>query len=219
MRARFLYLAGLAAVFICVEALGAVQGTLSTPDQLKLSDYYADFSDKGLDVHYAFSGGVGTLSVSNHLGGAKAGEGYTSGALSAGTHGQGHPGTATAFTGYYTLNATISQNAADANQWEVTGGSFSVQGDLFHIGDSTHQKDLLLNGTLGTGKGSFDFDSTQKELEFLLTGTGGDSSILADFMGAGTGSGLILPELWHSLSHYSYFQPHGELEQPWRRFR
>lgn len=181
--ARFLPLLGLASVFLSAEARGAL---LNGVGQNPASPYYADFATKGLDVRYSFSGGTGTISVSNHLGGAKSGEGYTSKELSPGTQGNGHPGVATAFTGYYFLTATVTQVAG---QWQVASGNFSIDGSLF----GGNNQDLLLTGTLKTGAQTFGFDSSLKELEFLFTtGSSGNSSILADFFGAGAGNGAIL---------------------------
>jgi len=163
------------------------------------SPFYADFNTTGLKVSYNYNSasGVGTFTVTNNSNVTKP-EQYTSGASSPGTHGvENGNSSPVAFSGFYSLTATIKQDAN--NQWDVTGGSFSVEGTLFG-GVST---DLLLTGTLKTGAGSFGWSTpTANEFDFLFnTSSGGNSAILADFFGAGSGAGAI--ELHQGSSTYS----------------
>jgi hypothetical protein len=171
------------------------------------SPYYADFDTTGLSVAYNYNStsGVGTFTVNNNGAVAK-GETYTSHSSSPGTdgviNGNNSPFN---FNGFYSLTATIKNINS---QWQVTGGSFSIQGGLLG-GANT---DLLLTGTLQSGAQSFGFDSSLKELEFLFTtGSTGNAAILSDFFGAGSGHGAILMN-WGTLSFPNTFS----LTQSWQ---
>lgn len=171
-------------IFLCVQAHGALLGLNPNTG----SPAYADFNTTGLGVNYSFNSGsgIGTFTITNNTSVSKP-EQYTSGSASPGTggiiNGNHSP---FAFNGFYSLTATVE----DINStWEVTGGSFTIEGTLF--GGST--SDVLLTGTLKTGAGSFGWGTkANNEFDFLFTtGSSGNAAILADFFGTGTGSGAI----------------------------
>ena len=191
--ARILSLLGFCSVFLCLNSLGALLGL--NPNSS--SPYYSDFNTSGLKVNYNYDSpsGIGTFTVNNNSGISKPDQ-YTSHASSPGTGGviNGNNGPF-AFSGFYSLTATVKNIN---NEWQVTGGSFSVQGTLF--GGST--TDLLLTGTLKTGAGSFGWTTqSANEFDFLFNTSGGNSAILADFFGAGSGAGAI--ELHQGTGTYS----------------
>jgi hypothetical protein len=154
------------------------QGALLITGQNPSSPYYADFSSSQLSISYTYSGGVGVFTATG------TGDAYTSGSLSPGTHGAYN---ATGFTGSYSLTADIADVSGN---WEVTGGSVTIDGALAGNGSSS---DLLLSAQLKTGLNTFGYGATgTKEFDFLFTVTGGNSSILADFFGPNTGQGAII---------------------------
>lgn len=175
---------GLCSISLCLQSRGALLG-LNPPIG---SPAYADFSTTGLGVNYSYNSGsgVGTFTITNNSSVSKP-EQYISGSDSPGTHGMINGNSSPfAFTGFYSLTATVQDIN---NTWEVTSGSFKVEGTLFGGADTS----LLLTGTLKTGAGSFGWGTAaQNEFDFLFTtGSSGTPSILADFFGAGTGNGAI----------------------------
>jgi hypothetical protein len=161
------------------------QAALLVTGQNPSSPYYADFNSSGLSVTYSYntSTGIGTFNASDS--GNK--EAYTSSSLSPGTQGAY---TSTGFNGSYSLTATIQDIGGN---WEVTGGSVTVKGNLFFPGNNTHTGDLLLTANLKTGLNTIGFGASgTKEFDFLFTVTGGNSTILEDFFGANQGQGAII---------------------------
>lgn len=178
---------------IFLRAMGFALAVTSLPSQAALlvtgqnpsSPYYADFNASGLSVSYNYntSTGIGTFTASDS--GSK--EAYTSGSLSPGTHGTY---TSTGFNGSYSLTATIQDISGN---WEVTGGSVTVKGNLFFPGDNTQTGDLLLSANLKTGLNTIGYGAGgTKEFDFLFTATGGNLSILEDFFGVNQGQGAII---------------------------
>ena len=161
------------------------QAALLVTGQNPSSPYYADFFSSGLSVSYNFnnSTGIGTLIATDS--GNK--EAYTSGVSSPGTHGVY---TSTGFSGSYSLTATIQDIGGN---WEVTGGSVTVDGNLFFPGNNTQTGDLLLSANLKTGLNTIGYGTSgTKEFDFLFTVSGGNSSILQDFFGDNQGQGAII---------------------------
>src|SRR5215469_2780444 len=161
------------------------QAALLVTGQNPSSPYYADFNSSGLSVSYNYNttSGIGTFTASDS--GSK--EAYTSGLSSAGTHGVY---TSTGFSGSYSLTATVQDISGN---WEVTGGSVTLDGNLFFPGNNSHTGDLLLSANLKTGLNTIGYGASgTKEFDFLFTVTGGNSSILADFFGANQGQGAII---------------------------
>ena len=179
--ARILSVIGLGSVLLCLKAQGALLATGQDPN----NPFYADFTSNTLGINYSYNSGsgVGTFTVTN-LAHAASSEQYKAGSSAAGTHGSKN--SPPSFSGFYTLTATV-QNIGGL--WQTTGGSFTVTGTLF--GGSVN--DILLTGNLVTGAGSFGWDvKAANEFDFrFITGSGGNSSILADFFGAGAGKGAI----------------------------
>src|SRR5262249_20805613 len=119
--ARFLGGLGLV-LFLSAEAHAALLGLNPNSG----SAFYSDIDTTGLKVtyNYATSPGAGTFTVTDNSSVSKP-EQYTSGTSAPGTHGS--PGGKTspaAFTGFYSLTATVQDIN---NQWQVTGGSFTVE--------------------------------------------------------------------------------------------
>lgn len=174
------------------------QAALLVTGQNTSSPYYADFTSTGLSVSYNYntSTEIGTFTATDS--GNK--EAYTSGSLSPGTHGVYN---STGFDGSYSLTATIQ----DINgNWEVTGGSLTVKGNLFVPGSSSDIGDLLLSANLKTGMNTIGYGTSgTKEFDFLFTVTGGNSSILQDFFGANQGQGAVIletgPSTYTDLAH------------------
>lgn len=185
--ARFWPVLGCVLVFLCLQARAALLG-LNPPTG---SPAYADFDMGSLAGGYSYSGtatsGTGTLTVTN-VGNVSKPDGYTSSSQSPGTGGaiSGKSGPPFNFNGFYNLTATIQNNNG---VFEVSGGSFTIEGDLFGNPASS----ILLTGTLKTGAGTLGWGTkAQNEFDFLFTtGSSGNSQILADFFGAGTGNGAI----------------------------
>ena len=90
------------------------------------------------------------------------GEQYTSSSGSPGTG--SHPFPDQNFTGSFSMTAKV-QNIG--GQWEVISGStYTIKGNLLNSGSG----DILLNGTLKTGAGSFGWGTkADDEFDFSLT--------------------------------------------------
>lgn len=182
--ARLWSFLGVCPAVLCLQAHAALL-PISLPSS---SPAYADFDTTGLNLNYSYNSvsGVGTFSITNATGVSK-GESYTSSSGSPGTRGAYN---SSPFNGMYSLTATVQDIGG---QWQVTGGSFSIEGTL--LGGSTNT--TLLTGTLKKGAGNFGYGTSgtgaQNAFDFLFTtGSSGSAAILADFFGAGTGEGDII---------------------------
>lgn len=171
------------------------------------SPYYADFTTEGLDVTYSYNSqtGVGTFHASSKTD-PSTGNAYTSGSSSPGTHGSDD---ATGFSGYFTLDASITRGTG--GQWEVSSGTVDIYGQL--PGVTTSPSSLLFAGTLKSGVGNFGYGAAgAQEFDFLFTtaaqdsdGNSANSEILQDFFGAGSGQGGIILQTgnYNPLHNYS----------------
>lgn len=204
-RALLLSLLGLGSIFLSVAAQGALTGlNVNLPTG---SPYYADFDMNGLSTLYSFNTTthVGTFTIST-VGGTQ-GEQYKSSSGSPGTG--SNPFANQNFTGSFSMTAFVKQDTT-TGEWEVQSGStFSIKGNLLNSGNG----DILLNGSLKTGSGSFGWGTkADNEFDFLFNVTSGgtdNQAILADFFGAGSGSGAMK---FHEGTGTSY---NGNLATTW----
>lgn len=180
----------LRAVVFVVAGIGlSSQAALLVTGQNPSSPYYSDFTSTSLGISYVYSGtansGTGTFTATNS--GSK--EAYIDHSLSPGT--KGAYSTETPFTGSYVLSVTI-QNEGGGN-FEVTGGTITVDGNLFFPGNNSHTTDVLLTANLKTGVNTVGFgNSGTKEFDFLFTVSGGNSQIVEDFFGVNHGQGAVI---------------------------
>jgi hypothetical protein len=165
------------------------QGALLNIGQPTSSPFSAYFSPGSMTVNYTSSSGVLTATGTSDT--------YTSGVDSPGTHGAYNK---TGFNGSFSLTADI---ANVGGIWEVTGGSVTVEGDLFNPGVAGHSTDLLLTANLRTGNGTLGYLAGSKELDFLFTVSGGNASIVRDFFGDNTGKGAIALNLGTIVGTYN----------------
>lgn len=155
--------------------------------QYQSGPYYSDFDSTQITTVYTYNGNnTGSFTISNTEG---AHEHYTDGSSAPGTLGS-YPDTA--FMGSYSLTAQVAFNST-YNQWEVTGGSFTIKGNLL----TSSTSDILLEANLKTGINTLGFNGTNgKELDFLFTApTAGEQKILEDFelvSAASTIGGIIV---------------------------
>lgn len=146
---------------------------------------YSDLFSGGLNVSYKYSGGSGTLMITNALNAVKGGN-YTT--ARATTFPTGN------YSGYFSLTATLAQvNGV----WSITGGTFEVDGNL--IAGGTNYKDVLLKGNLATGAAgaAFGYENSAglnyaayNNFEFGYALTGG--KLAGDFKINGLGTGDIV---------------------------
>lgn len=210
---RIFLLAGLS---VAVAGLNAHAALLNLSKDSG-SPYFADFTANSLNVYYTYSGstgpnatGSGTFRVFNPYSVGVVvpkGESYESSSASEGTGaGIGRPNgfntlgplDSGSFFGSYDITATISVLNGVAS---LSGGTVSVYGDL--LGGGTGN--LLLQGSLKTGLGGTAFGYVDPSgnptsaqagkydlFEFIFDVTGGNSAIVADYMGLGGTGGIIL---------------------------
>ncbi len=143
------------------------------------SPSYADFTASALQVDYTYSGGVGNFTATDPT------STYTY------TTGTGANKSVASFSGYYSLNATIQQVSG---AWQVTSGTMDIYGNL--DGNSS-SGDLLLQLDLKSAIGYNDRttkSTATQEFDFLFTvdaNNPGNSQVVQNFFGAGTGQGAI----------------------------
>ena len=188
-KTRILQVVSVCAGLVAMQSQAALLVTGQNPS----SPFYAEFTSSGLNVSYTTNstGTGGTLTARSKTD-PSTGNAYTSGKQSAGTQGNDD---STGFNGFYTLTAMIQ---GSGNNWQVTGGTVDVYGNLLGGSSST----LLLSANLKTGFNALGYGASgTKEFDFLFTASSGDglgqnanALILDDFFGAGTGQGAIILE-------------------------
>jgi hypothetical protein len=186
-----------------LSAQAAPVGLQPTKDSA--SPFYADFTSQDLIVSY--NAGTGAFSASSTV---AANSDFITGAQSPGTLNQFT--SETAFTGSFTLNATIKFDSADGLYEVQNGGSFQVTGNLLGGTGST----VLLNGNLKSGPGSLGYNSTSSKSPQIFnfafnTASGGNTSIFDDFFGYQNGAGDIILDTGTLATTpvYTDFNPNG----------
>ena len=187
--------------FLLLAVMGLAMCGLSTQAALlpvskdSGSPYYADFSiGSGLSVSYKAGTGVFTASgtsLAYTSGYDSWGTGKAATGVGSGTHGEFN---GTGFNGSYLLSANIAKDSS--GNWYVSGGTVTIDGDL--LGGTSSSVLLMANlktgaAGAGTANGTLGYGGSGSTLfDFLFTVSGGNSAIVSDFFGSGTGQGAII---------------------------
>jgi hypothetical protein len=156
--------------------------TLTTPST---SPFYADFGiTSGLSVDY-----TSESSTTGQFVATGSNLEYTDSKDSPGT-GNGTTGAYSAygFSGSYTLTANLVKEAN--GNWDVSTGTITIDGNLLGNGNS----DVLLTASLKPGDNNIGYGTAigSTLFYFNFTVTGGESQIVKDFIGVGTGQGGVI---------------------------